>query len=259
MISAREDGREAGGVRTLDRALDLLQALEAAGHPLELGELGRATNLPKCTALRLLAALERRGLIEKEQGRYHLGVGIVPLARGYLSRSSLTSASLPVLEELALLSGETVALWVRHGFERVVVQRVDSPHPVLFATRIGQRLPLHVGASGLVLAAALEGEELQQLLDRVGEIVYATGERVGREQFLSMLEQVRRQGFAVSVSQRVTDVVSVAAPVVRRKRGTIAAISASGPPSRMTPEKTEYLTISIRRAAQEVSEAYGYS
>ena len=222
-----------------------------------VSDLGRATGMPKATAQRLLSVLERRGLIEKEDGRYRLGAGIVPLARAFLESNSLTRAARPVLEELAVVSGETASLFVREGFDRVVVQRVEGPHSLRYTIRVGQRLPLHVGASGQVLAAAMPEDELRQLLAQLGEIRLATGQTLTHGDLLAKLERVRQQGFAISIEERDVGVVSVAAPVARPGRGTIAAIAVTGPPSRMTREKIEYLTVEVRRAAQEVASAFG--
>ncbi len=246
-----------GSVRSVERALDLLVALERTDHPVGVSELSRTVGIPKATAQRLLSVLERRGLVQKEQARYQLGAGIVPLARAFLTGNTLTRAALPVLEELALLSGETVSLYVRQGFDRVVVQRVNSPHPLRYSVRIGQRLPLHVGASGLVLAAAMPEDELHQLLSQIGEIRLATGEVLTKEAFIQKLDRIRQQGFAVSHGEREIGVISVAAPVAMPSRGTIAAIAATGPPSRMTPEKVEYLCTEVRRAAQEMASVHG--
>lgn len=243
-------------VRSIERALDLLLAIEKAERPLGLTELARATGIHKATVQRIAGVLERRCFIQKEQGRYQLGAGIVPLARAFLTGNSLTRAALPLLEQLALVSGETASLFVRQGFDRVVVQRVDSPHPLRYNIRIGQRLPLHVGASGLVLAAAMPEGELQQLLNRLGEIRLATGDILTREMLHQKIERVRQQGFAVSQEEREIGVTSVAAPVVLSGRGTAAAIAVTGPPSRMTPEKVEYLVTEIRHVAQEMAAAY---
>lgn len=247
---------EGGSVRSVERALDLLVALERAGGPLGVSELGRLTGMPKATAQRLLTVLERRGFLQKEEGRYQLGAGLVPLARAFLTGNSLTRSALPVLEELALLSGETACLYVRQGFDRIVVQRVESNHPMRYTIRVGQRLPLHVGAAGRVLAAAMPVEELRQLLDQVGPIRLASGRIVSREEFLAGLEEIRGRGIAISREERDTGVVSVAAPVVRRGRGTIAAVAVVGPPSRMTQEKVECLSVEIRGAAQRMAEGY---
>lgn len=252
----RADQSSIPSVRSIERALDLMLAIERAEHPLGLTELARATGIHKATVQRIANVLERRGFLQKEQARYQLGAGIVPLARAFLTGNSLTKAALPILEELALVSGETASLFVRQGFDRVVVQRVNSPHPLRYSIRVGQRLPLHLGASGLVLAAAMPEVELQQLLDQLGETRLATGETLTREMLRQKIEQVRQRGFAISQEEREVGVVSVAAPVTLSYRGTVAAIAVTGPPSRMAPEKVEYLVIEVRRVAQEMAAAY---
>lgn len=245
-------------VRAIDRALDLLLTIEKAERPLGLTELARATGIHKATVQRIAGVLERRGFVQKEQGRYQLGAGIVPLARAFLTGNSLTRAALPLLEELALVSGETASLFVRQGFDRVVVQRVDSPHPLRYSVRIGQRLPLYVGASGLVLAAAMPEGELRELLCQLGEVRLATGETLTREMLRQKIQRIQQQGFAISQEEREIGVVSVSAPVVLSGRGTVAAIAVTGPPSRMTPEKVEFLVIETRRVAQEMTAAYSH-
>jgi IclR family acetate operon transcriptional repressor len=182
----------------------------------------------------------------------------VPLARTFLTDSSLTRSALPVLEELAVLSGETTCLYVRQGFDRVVVQRVEGAHPMRYTIRVGQRLPLLVGAAGLVLAAAMPEEELRQLLDRVGTVRLATGEMRPRGALLARLEDIRLRGIAISREEREAGVVSVAAPVTRHARGTIAAISVAGPPARMDQERVDFLSVEVRQAAQRIAEGYGH-
>jgi IclR family transcriptional regulator, acetate operon repressor len=246
-----------GSVRSLERALDLLEALDRIGQPTGVRELGRTVGLASSTVQRLLSVLQRRGYVQNERGRYSLGAGVVSLARSFLAGSSLTRAAMPVLEELALLSGETSSLYVRQEFDRVVVQRVASPHPLRYSIEIGQRLPLHVGAAGLILAAAMPREQLAQLLDRLGEVRLATGEEMSRTDLVARLDRVRQQGLAISREERSLGVISVASPVPSPSRGVVAAVAVLGPPSRMDEEKVEYLAREVRRAGEEIGQRYG--
>ncbi len=256
MVLTMAPRRSPASVRSVERTLDLLMALERAEQPLGLSELARIVDIPKTTAQRLLGVLERRGFVQKERGSYQLGAGIVPLAGAFLAGNSLAKAALPVLEELAALSGETVSIQVRQGFDRVVIQRVRSPHSLGYTLNIGQRLPLHVGASGKVLMASMPEEELRQFLEPLGEFRLADGETVTREELLERLRQLRLEGFAISLGEREVGVVSLAVPVVRPGGGTIAALAVTGPPTRMTQERVEQLSIEVRRAAREVARLY---
>lgn len=246
----------AGSVRSVERAIDLLSVLENADHPMGVTELARATAMPKATTQRLLTVLEGRGLVQKEQGRYQMGVGVVPMAHAFLLGSNLTRAALPVLQELAQATDETAALYVRHGFHRVVVHRVEGPNPLRYAMPIGQRLPLHLGAAGLVLAAAMQDDELQAMLHRLGEMQMADGRSLTREELAAKLQRARQQGFTVARDERTMGVASVAAAVVRPGKPTLAAIAVTGPPYRMGEEKIEQVSIEVRRAAQAIAARY---
>ncbi len=242
-------------VRSVERTLDLLMTLEQAGQPMRLVDLARTTGIHKATAQRLLSVLERRGLVEKDSGRFRVGLAAVPLAHAYFLENDLTKAALPVLQELAVASEETVSTFVRLDFSRVVVQRIEGRHPLRYVLPIGQRLPLHLG-SGKVLAAALPEDQLLAMLDAVGQIGKVTGEVWPRDAFLAELQQIRLQGYSVSINERTPGVAAVAAPVVRSDGATLAAIAVVGPAESLTPDRIPQLSIEVRRAAHTIAQLY---
>jgi DNA-binding IclR family transcriptional regulator len=247
--------REKSPMRSLERALHLLDILENAGCSMGLTELGRASQLSKPTALRMLLVLEKYGFAEKRQGRYRLGAAVLPLAHAYLLGNELTRVTLPVLQELAESTGETVSLFVRLGFKRVLVQRIEGLHPMRFALPLGERLPIHVGA-GKVLAAAMSDAEIQQMLDELGEIRLANGQPFPREEVFAELDRVRKQGYAVSLGERMLGIVAVAAPVVDAHGATIAAVSVAGTAERLPSTEIERLSVAVRDAAKMIAERY---
>lgn len=242
-------------VRSVERTLDLLMSLEQAGQPLRLVDLARATGIHKVTAQRLLAVLERRGLVERDAGRYRVGLAIIPLAHAFFLENDLTKAALPVLQELAVATEQTVSTFIRLGFSRVVVQRIEGRHPLRYVMPIGQRLPLHLG-SGKVLAAALPEDQLLAMLDEVGQIRRVTGEVWPTEAFLAELQQIRSQGYSVSINERTLGVAAVAAPIVRSDGATMAAIAVVGPADSLMPDRIPQLSIEVRRAAHTIAQLY---
>lgn len=244
---------ESGHVRALERGISVLFALESAGRPVALGELATAIGLSNATTLRMIATLEQYGLIEKSPAGFRLGVSVLPLTHGYLLGNELTLAALPVLQDLAMSTGEAVSLYVRFGFERIIIQRVDGPNALRYLYPAGQRLPLHVGV-GKVLAAALSADELASFLDEVGETHFASGDPFSRDKFVAEMDVIRKQGFATSRNERVMGLASVAAPIVNSSGITIAAISVAGPSERMPAERFEILAVDIRRAAMAIAD-----
>jgi IclR family transcriptional regulator, acetate operon repressor len=230
--------------------------LERAEQPIGLAEISRASAIHKATAQRLLTALERREFVHKERGLYQLGSGILPLAKAFLSGNRLTKSALPILEELVAETGETASIYVRQEMERVIIQRVESPSPLRFVVRIGERLPVYSGSTGQVFCASMPRGEIEKLLDRIGDIRYANGIVMSKKKMLARLDLVRSQGFAVSIDERILGITSVAAPVVHPETGVVAAVVVTGPSSRLTSDRIPRLTDEIQHAAREIAERY---
>lgn len=245
---------DTGSVRSVERALDLLAALERTCHPVGVTELARMTGIPKATAQRLLSVLEGRGLIKKEWARYQLGPGVVPLARSFLSSDSIASAALPVVEHLAVTTGATAHLYARDRCNRVLLRRIDSSFPLRSGERVGERMPLYYGAPGRTLLAHLPQDEIDRCLASVELVPLANGNSMTRAELLARLEQIRRDGFAVSSSETRIGVVAICAPVFRGGLGVVASVGVSAPPSHMTPETMERLSIEVRQAAFQITE-----
>lgn len=246
-------------VRSLEKALDLLIYLEKTGSPRGVRAIEQDTGIPKATAQRLLEVLESRGFVRKHEGKYALWVGVVPLARSFRATDALTRSALPVMRTLVDLSGETCSLYVRQGFERILVERVESPHPLRFLTPIGERLPLHIGASGIVLCSGMPDTELEAYIARLDVVRLADGTVETRDHLLERIRSAGREGFATGVGERLEGVSSVAAPIDTKDQGIIAAINIAGPSSRLDAAKLERLSIEIRGAARELSNAYLHS
>ena len=251
----KERGVAPGSVRSLERAVDLLEQLEALRAPTGVRALEETTGIPKATAQRLLDVLERRGYVQKDRGRYSLGARTVRLARGFLGGDSLVTAATPVLQGLAAVTEETCGLYIRQGFDRILVQRVESPHPLRHHTPLGERLPLHIGASGQILCAGMPDDLLHRYLDGLGPIRLASGQTLGKRSLLARIQQARLRGYAVGVDERFAGVSSAAAPVLRGGKEVIAAINIAGPSSRMPSDKLEELSLEVRHAAHTISEA----
>lgn len=240
-------------VRLLNRAIDLLECLEKKRAPMGVRALEGETGISKATAQRLLDAFEQRGYVQKDRGRYSLAPATVRLARGYLAGDSLISVSMPILQGLAAMTQETCALYVRRGHDRLLVQQVESPHPLRHNTPIGESVPLHLGASGQVLCAGMSKEELLEYLGTVEPTPIASGQTLGRDDILHRYSAARNAGFAVATDERFSGVSAVAAPVVHSTRGVVAAINVAGPTSRME-DRMEQLSFEVRNAAREISE-----
>ena len=247
-------------IQSVQRAAALLKAFDSAAPELGVTELSRRVNLHKSTVSRLLATLEREGLVERVGGgdKYRPGLELVRLAGLVQPFGDVRAAAQGVLEELAERSRETVNLAVLDGDEVINVEQVSGPHLVQAGSWVGRRTPLHCVANGKALLALLPAGQARRVIE--GDLRRFTERTItDRERLRGEFARVREQGFAVALGEIEEGLHAVAAPIMDRAGGAIAAVSISGPAYRVTPDRIPILGRMAVEAAGRISARMGYA
>jgi IclR family acetate operon transcriptional repressor len=251
------EGAAASNMRSLDRAIDVLEVLDGSTQPLRLTEIARRAGLHVATTQRILQVLEARGRVERdESGGYRAGLALLFGAHAYLASSPLVAAARPVLQDLASATGLTSSLFARTGFSRAVISRIEGSAPMRYVLPTGERLPLTLGA-GKVLAAYLQPEELEEALALEANVTPAVGERVSDAVFREEMARIRRDGFYYSAQGRAFGVASVTAPILDSSGECIAGVQVAGDILDLTEDRVPKLSIEVRRAASAIAERIG--
>ena len=184
------------GTQAIERAAQLLVRVVEAPQPPSIGELSARAGLPKSTTSRLLAALERQGLVQRlgDRGRLHPGPVLLRFATGD-SSSALQELAAPSLRRLADASGETINLAVPgpDGVEHLAQE--DTAHFVGVTDWVGRRVPFELAANGKCFLA------------------------FGSANGLEDAEQIRARGYATSIDELAPLLKDEAATLTRRLRG----------------------------------------
>ena len=213
--------------KTADLALQVLLEVAEQG-PTSATELSRSLGMNRTVVHRLLATLQRRGFVRRQDEGYVLGPVVVRLAD--LVEPELRRVARPVVRRASEQVGETVVLSVPDGRDVVVVeQSLGGDHLVRVEHKIGSRHPLYLGASGRAILAFLPETAVRRALRGVGDA----------DQVRDLLEEVRQLGFAVSHDELQRGVFGTAAPVLDPNGRAVAAIAILVPLSR-TPRGTEH-------------------
>ncbi|MDT7580814.1 MAG: hypothetical protein QOK35_2078 [Pseudonocardiales bacterium] len=239
-------------MRSLERAIDVLEVLDGSRHALRLSEIARRAGLPVATTQRILGVLEGRGRVERDAGGYRPGVGLIFGAHAYLTSSPLITAARPVLQDLAAETGLTASLFRRVGWSRVVLARVDGTRPLRYELPVGERLPLHLGA-GKAITAWMTAEEIDEFLSQGDDLVRADGSALDHDRFRDDLKRIRDRGFSHAYGERVPGMASVAAPVMDADGAVTAAVQVAGHQEDIPDERIDPLGIEVQRAAFAVA------
>jgi IclR family acetate operon transcriptional repressor len=245
---------DGNAVRSVDRAAALLLALGESQGEAGVTELARRLGLHKSTASRLLATLERRGLVEQddESGKYRLGLVVIRLAERAERTMDLRRIAMPELERLARLTRETVSLAVLDRDSAMTVAWADGANVLRVGDWTGRTTPLHGVAAGKVLMAALPERDVLRIV-RAGLAAHTLRTLVTLEPLLEELARVRRRGFAASLGELELSLNEVAAPVFDARGSVIAAVAISGAAFRVPARRIPELAIAVREVAGAIS------
>lgn len=250
-------------VQSLDRALNLLEALAGADEDVSLSQLTEQLGLPLGTAHRLLSSLASRGYAAQDRTtrRYGPGPKLLEVAtRAAASRRfSLERIARPALQRLTEATGETSNLLVLHGYEVAYSEQVPSPHMVRLFTEVGHRVPLYCTGGGKAILAGMGLEQRDAYL--AGMVIRAwTPKTLGSVDALRAdLELSSQRGFAIDDEERELGVCCVAAPIFDRIGRCVAALSISGPSTRLSAARAMGLGPAVRAEADGCSAALGFA
>ena len=161
--------KTAGGrpkVQSVDRTLDVLEALASRRGATGISELSQLVGLHVSTVHRLLATLVDRGYVRQdpESSRYHLGSRVFTLSSAADVHLDLRLVARPYLERLMRNSGETANLVTMSDGEVVYLDQVASMHLVKMFTSPGMRAPLYCTGSGKAMLAFGPAANVERVL-----------------------------------------------------------------------------------------------
>jgi DNA-binding IclR family transcriptional regulator len=216
------------GTQSIDRAAQVLVHVLETGEPPTVGVLSTRLGLPKSTASRLVGALERQGLIQRDGGAGQLVPGAVlqRYARRETGDAELVDVASGALDRLAQASGETINIGVPSlGAVELLDQR-DSRHMLGSTNWVGRRVPAHGSALGKVFYAYGALPVPTGPLERLAPRTSAGPAGLG-------LDEVTAKSYATAVEELEPGLWAVAAPVRDASGAVVAALSISGPTVRL--------------------------
>ena len=237
MPNARATGYFAlvpGSIQSIERAAAVLRLLGRSNGPLGVGEIAAALSLPKGTAHGILSTLRAVGFVDQDAAstHYSLGPGLAQLGNRQLDANELRSAAMNWADTLAARSCEAARVGVvTDGDALTVVHHVFRPDNTAQTLEVGRRLPLHATALGKVVLAY--DVDLAASTQR-GELASYTRRTIVDPGLLDRaLRAVRRRGWAAEVSESMTEVAAVAAPIRSCGGLAVGAIDVCGPHERI--------------------------
>ncbi len=243
------------GVQSIERAFDLLECLARSANWVGISELSIATGQPVATVHRLLKTLIAREYVIRDSRtrRYSLGPAFHTLLNTTLHTPNWNELATPFLRELVEISGETANLAIMERDKAVYVAQVQSSRMVRMFTELGNRVPLHNTGCGKVLLAFQPESVANTIIAGTGLAPYTEKTITHPNQFRQELARIRTNGYAIDNGEQEEGVRCISVPVYGKGNKVVAAISISGPASRLDSSITSSLVPQLKRVSHDLS------
>jgi IclR family transcriptional regulator, KDG regulon repressor len=247
-------------VRSVARAVSILEQFTFARPELSLTEISSGSGLSKSTAHRLLATLEAAEMVELDRSTAHYRLGLKNFRLGSVMCKSMRLAKQadPLLRRVTEETGETSFLQAVDGNEALCLHRFDGRHLTgLLSLEAGTRSPFNCGAGQRILLAHLPDERWE-------EIVAGHTRRMTQYSLLSRQElerdrnEIQTRGWVISREDAGLHVCALGAPVRDATGTVVAAVSLAGIVQRFPASRLPILTRRVMQLGHELSRRLGY-
>jgi DNA-binding IclR family transcriptional regulator len=249
-------------VPAVDRAIRVLELLSVAPRGLSLAQLASQTKVPKSTMFRILHTLHQHQIIleDNERRLFTLGMKVLGWGNAALERIDYKAIAHLYLAKLAEETRESFYLALLDHDEIILVDRVDTPEVWKMVTRLGQRSPFHCTATGLVIAAGMSDEAVDEMIDRHGLRRFTPKTITNVVRLKRRLKEIGRLGYAVADGEYKPDLCAVAVPIRDHSGTVVASLMTAVQSARSHKDKklVDNLISVLKREAAQISRQIGY-
>jgi DNA-binding IclR family transcriptional regulator len=253
---------ERHSVQAVERALKILIILAEAGMPLSLSQIRDRTSLNISTAHRLLHTLMNFGFIsqDRDTGKYMLGLRTFEVGHAALYSFDIRTMARPILQELVDRTNETTNLAILDQDDVVYIDQIESANMIKIFARIGSRGPIHCTGAGKAMLADYTDREFDRFYSIKAPLQsYTVNTIIDPDKLKEEMLLIRHNGYALDNGELEDGVRCVAVPVRNFENKVIAAVSVSGPDTRLTNEFIhDSLIPEVQAASTKISERLGF-
>ncbi|MGW3246295.1 IclR family transcriptional regulator [Streptomyces sp. NPDC001070] len=232
----------------VDKALDLIEAVTRAPHPVRLTDLAGEVGLHRATAYRILLDLVRRGWVLRAGDRYLPGTAVLRMSAA-AAGNSLTALARPVLQELSDRTGMMVNLQVLEADRARVIDVVRPERLAMISHLRGEALPAHRFAGPVALVAALDPAARAPYLRPAEADGYPLD---GDDGLLADIALAESTGVAVERGRNEKLVASISRAVTPGPGAPVCALTVVGPDAEFDEPRLAGVERLLREATGEL-------
>lgn len=246
--------RETSGVQSLDRGLQILEAVARSDRPIAIAQLREVLGIDRSSVYRLANTLRRRGFLSNaEDGTdYTIGPMVWRLFWDY-DWSVLVNACRPYLKALANRTGETAHLAVCEGTQTLFIDHQSAQKQVVSVSgQTGEFKPMYCTAHGKAMLADYGVPELRALFGSVTFEAYTATTITSVDRLAEACAEIQKCGYAVDDAEYQNNVRCLAVPIRDKDGIAVASVGISAPMARFSTERIPIVAKQVIESARQL-------
>lgn len=243
----------------LDRALSIIELLNANPLGLSVNVIANSLKYPLNSVYRIMTTLERRKYVSKQSGEsvFVLSEKLLKLATPVAGEPAFIEMALPKMRSLRDSSQETVLAGVLVGNEGVVLEQVEGLHSFSFRVKPGLRFPLHTAAPGKIFLSQLEPKLRSSMISKLNLTKFTSNTIVTPNRLEEEIQKVLDLGYAIDYEEEINGQACIGAPVFGRNAKLAGSIWVVAPTNRLPRKQVPEVASMVTKSADEISLSLG--
>lgn len=241
----------------VDKTFEIIDYIYKCNSEVGVSQISQDLNIPKATAFRILSTVSKWGYIEKTEDseKYILGKSFIKLGSKVSSETDIAVIAAPFINELAKVVGESINLGILYEGEILTIYNAKGEDFYLISKLIPVS-PLNCSSMGKLYLSKLSTDELNEYFNSNKPQIRTINSVSNLEGFLKLKEEIEREGISFDREEYEYGLTCIAAPIKDTNGNLIAAISVSGPTTRLQYKGIDSLKKKITNTANSIAKSY---
>ena len=220
----------------LEKGLDIIELLSDSSSGLSQADIAKKLNRSVNEIYRMLNILVSRNYIEldKENERYKLTFKLLQISSRHQPIKNLMQKSIPIMREIAQLSGQSLHLSIYYAGKLLIIGQVDSPSKTNYSVPAGSTFDLLATSSGRVILAFQNNDERIRRLQRRKLFLKYEDKKLSNSKEIHTLEklfttkivhEIIKNKCEVVKSLQIDGVTNICSPIFDYNNHAIAAMT----------------------------------
>lgn len=246
-------------MKTVNKAIDVLEAFLKHESEMGITELARLSRLNISTVYRITSVLVRRGYLSQRQkrGKYFIAPKLLEFSNVIRKQMNIGNVAFPFLDKLHEVTNESINLAILDGSETVCIEQIESNQSLRIMTKVGTRFPLYCTGVGKVFLAYMGEKEVERYVRSKGLPHHTENTITELTKLKEELATIRQEGVAVDNEEFELGIKCIGAPIFDGTGNVVASFIVSGPSVRLNSSRIEEIKLLIKHCSSEISRALG--